>query len=202
MNLNKLKRSKVSFLLIVVPSVLAALWLVSTSRAATETPDYGVVRTDGKFEIRDYPALTVATTPMESDEMNRGFGQLFKFITGSNEGAEKIAMTSPVLIDTAKDKQTMSFIMPKTSVEKGVPKPVGDSVTLGKVEAARFAVLRFDGGRTTENEQAAIEKLKGWLDGQKLAGKGDPLFAYYDPPWTPVFLRRNEVLIRIEKIHE
>ncbi len=46
--------------------VFAAFWLVSTSRAATETPDYKVIRTDGKFEIRDYPALTVATTPMEA----------------------------------------------------------------------------------------------------------------------------------------
>src|SRR3954465_5906311 len=103
----------------------AAFWLVSTSRAATETPEYKVVRTDGKFELRDYPALTVATTPMEGTEMNGGFGQLFRFITGSNEGAEKIAMTSPVLINTAPDKKTMSFIMPQAAVEKGVPKPVG-----------------------------------------------------------------------------
>ena len=180
----------------------AAFWLVSTSRAATETPDYKVVRTDGKFEIRNYPALTVATTPMEGGEMNRGFGQLFRFIAGSNEGAEKIEMTSPVLIDTVNDKKTMSFIMPRKAVEKGVPKPTGDRVALGKMEAARFAVLRFDGGRTSENEKAALAKLNAWLEAQKLAGKGAPIFAYYDPPWTPIFMRRNEVMIRIEKHHE
>jgi hypothetical protein len=134
--------------------------------------------------------------------MNGGFGQLFRYITGKNEGAEKIEMTSPVLIDTGKDGKTMSFIMPRKTVEKGVPKPAGDSVSLGKVEAARFAVLRFPGGRTTENEKAAIEKLTAWLEGQKIAGKGDPMFAYYDPPWTPVFLRRNEVMIRIDKHHD
>ena len=33
---------------------------------------------------------------------------------------------------------------------------------------------------------------------QKIAGKEDPILAYYDPPWTPVFLRRNEVMIRVE----
>ena len=60
-------------------------------------------------------------------------------------------------------------------------------------------MLRFAGGRTVENEKAAIEKLTAWLEGQKLAGKGDPIFAYYDPPWTPVFLRRNEVMIRIRQ---
>ena len=72
--------------------------------------------------------------------------QLFRFITGSNESAEKIAMTSPVLIDYAKGRQTINLIMPKKAVEKGVPKPAGECVTLSKVEPARFAVLRFAGG--------------------------------------------------------
>ncbi|MEO6788083.1 MAG: heme-binding protein [Chthoniobacteraceae bacterium] len=187
---------------IVVPLALAAFWLVSTSRAATETPEYKIVRTDGKFEIRDYPALTVATTPMEGAEMNGGFGKLFRFITGNNEGSEEIAMTSPVLIDTTMDKKTMSFIMPKKAVEKGVPKPSGESVTLGKVPAARFAVLRFEGGRTAENEKAAIEKLKAWLGAEKIGAKGELVFAYYDPPWTPTFMRRNEVMVRIGKHDE
>jgi hypothetical protein len=185
-------------LAIVMPIALGIFWLVTTSRAATETPSYKVVRTDAPFEIRDYPAFTLATITMDDGEMNRSFGQLFRFITGSNAEAEKIAMTSPVLIDAAKDKKTMSFIMPKKAVEKGVPKPAGDSVSLGKVDAARFAVMRFGGGRTAQNEKTAIEKLKAWLRVQKIAEKGDPVFAYYDPPWTPVFLRRNEVMIRVE----
>ena len=198
-----MRRSKLPILLaILLPVAAAVFWLVNTSRAATETPDYKVIRTDEKFEIRDYPTLTIATTQMNDDGMNGGFGQLFRFITGKNEGSEKIEMTSPVLIDTAKDKKTMSFIMPRKAVEKGVPKPAGESVSLGKVVAARFAVLRFAGGRTAEHEKAAIEKLTTWLDGQKIAGKGDPIFAYYDPPWTPVFLRRNEVMIRIDKHHD
>ena len=198
-----MKRHKIPVLIaIVLPIALAAFWLVGNSRAATETPDFKVIRTDDKFEIRDYPALTIATTPMSDDGMNGGFGELFRFITGKNETAEKIEMTSPVLIDTAKDKKTMSFIMPKKAVEKGVPKPAGDGVSLGKVEAARFAVLRFGGGRTAENEKEAIEKLRTWLGGQQIAGKGEPLFAYYDPPWTPVFMRRNEVMIRIAKNHK
>lgn len=186
-------------LLILIPVVIAAFWLVSTSRAATETPEYKVVRTDNKFEIRDYPALTIATTPMNGDGMNGSFGQLFRFIAGSNEGSEKIEMTSPVLIETSKEKKTMSFIMPKKTVEKGVPKPAGETVTLGKVEAARVAVFRFSGNRTTENEKTAIEKLNEWLTAQKIVGRGEPVFAYYDPPWTPTFLRRNEVMIRIDK---
>ena len=184
---------------IAVPVAVAAFWLVSTSRAATETAEYKVIRKDGDVETRDYPALSVATAPMSGDDMDGSFGKLFRFITGSNARSEKISMTTPVLIETTKDKRTMSFVMPKAAVEKGVPQPSGESVSIGKMEAARFAVLRFAGGRTTANEERAIAKLRGWLETEKIAGKGEPRFAYYDPPWTPAFLRRNEVMIRINK---
>jgi DNA gyrase inhibitor GyrI len=93
----------------------------------------------------------------------------------------------------------MSFIMPKKAVADGVPKPTGENVSLGKVEAARFAVLRFSGGRTAKNEAKAIEKLKAWLDRNKIAGHGSVMFAYYDPPWTPFFMRRNEAMIRVDR---
>ena len=185
-------------ILLAITAAAASFWFASNSRAATETPEYKVTRTDGSFEIRDYSALVVASTEMKGNEMNDGFGELFRYISGQNEDSEKIAMTAPVLIDTAPEKKTMSFIMPQETVKNGAPKPAGESVNLAKVEAARFAVHRFEGGRTKENESAAREKLLAWLEGQKIAAKGAPIFAYYDPPWTPVFLRRNEVMIRIE----
>ena len=195
-----MKRRKITIALaLAIPLVLATFWLVSTSRASTETAEYKVIRKDGDVEIRDYPALIVATAPMDDGEMNGSFGKLFRFITGTNAQSEKIAMTTPVLIETTKDKRTMSFVMPKKTVEKGVAKPSGESVSLGRVDAARFAVLRFGGGRTAENEEKAIGKLKAWLEAGKLVAKGEPIFAYYDPPWTPVFMRRNEVMLRIGK---
>lgn len=194
-----MKRTMPLLIIFAAVFVIAALWLVSNSRAATETPAYKVIRTDGKFEIRDYPAMTIASTPMRDGGMNRGFGQLFRFITGSNQAKEKISMTSPVLVDAASDKRAISFIMPRATVEKGVPQPSGEDVSLGKVEAARFAVLRFRGGRTEKTEQLAIAALDEWLRAQKITPHGAPLFAYYDPPWTPIFMRRNEVMRRIEK---
>ncbi len=198
-----MKRKTLPILIaIVLPVGVAIFWLISTSRAATETTEYKLIRKDGDLEIREYPTLIVATTPMSDGEMNGSFGQLFRFITGTNAQSEKIAMTTPVLIDTAKGKRTMSFVMPKKAVEKGVPQPSGESVSLGKIAAARFAVLRFGGGRTAEHEEKAAGKLKAWLKARKIAVKGEPIFAYYDPPWTPVFLRRNEVMIQIQAMHE
>jgi hypothetical protein len=191
-------KKKMTFLLL-LPIALVAFWFASNSRAATETPEYKVVRADGKIEIRDYPALTVATTPMSADGMNGGFGNLFRFITGSNESKEKIEMTAPVLIDNTTEKKTMSFIMPQSTVSKGVPKPAASTVSLSSMPATRFVVLRFSGGRNEDNEKKAIAALRAWMTSQKLTGKGEPLFAYYDPPWTLIPFRRNEVMIRIEK---
>lgn len=191
-------KTRMTLYLIMIPVVLTALWFVSNTRASTETPEYKVIRTDGKVEIRDYPSLTVATTQMAGDGMNGGFRQLFRFITGSNEAKEKIEMTSPVLITNATGKKAMSFVMPAKTVAKGVPKPTGETVKLNRLDAARFAVLRFSGRRSAGNEEKAIATLKAWMQAQKLTGQEEPMFAYYDPPWTPTPMRRNEVMIRIE----
>ena len=184
--------------LILIAVALMAVWLIANSRAYTETPEYHVVRSDGKIEIRDYPNLTVAATPMAGDGMNGGFGQLFRFITGSNESGETIEMTSPVLIANTTEKKSMSFIMPKVTADKGVPGPAGDAVKLDSIEAGRFAVLRFSGRRSQELEKKAITTLRAWLAAETLTALGEPLFAYFDPPWTPTPMRRNEVMIRIQ----
>jgi hypothetical protein len=185
------------FLILAAPVVLLAGWLIQTSRAAVESPTYHIVRTDGKMEVRDYPRLNLASTPLGRDPMNNGFGRLFRFITGSNKTKSKIAMTTPVLIETKGENRTMSFILPHQMTEKFAPQPVGGNVTLGHLEATRFAVFRFHGGRTERNESEAVRLLREWLNREKLSSIGDPFFAYYDPPWTPVFLRRNEVLLRV-----
>ena len=183
---------------ILAAAIVGGSWLVGNSRAATETPKYETVKTDDKIEIRDYPELMVATTAMKSDR-DDSFMTLFRFITGANESKQKIEMTSPVLIASEKDVRTMSFIVPKATAENGIPKPTGDSVTVRKLEASRFVALRFAGKRSTQTEEKAVEKLRTWMTSEKLEAKGEPVFAYYDPPWTPVFMRRNEVMLRIEK---
>lgn len=192
-------RNKLFPILVLALPFAAVFWFIRNSRAAIETPDYKVVRADGRFEIRDYPSLTTVTTVMGNDEMNGSFMRLFRFITGNNEGSEKISMTAPVLVDSVPEGRKMSFILPGKTVKKGVPKPLSGNVELGKVEAARFAVFRFKGGRTAENEVRATARLKTWLRLEGLTAKGAAIFAYYDPPWTPVFMRRNEVMVRVEK---
>lgn len=172
-------------------------WLYNNSRANTETPNYKVTKTDGAFELREYPNLKLAKTGMASD-MDGSFMRLFGYISGKNEREEKIAMTTPVLIDRSANAGSMSFIVPKAVEAKGAPQPKADAVKVETWKGGLFAAHRFDGSARGKNEAESVQKLRDWCIAQKLVTEGEPVFAYYDPPWTPGFLRRSEVMLRVQ----
>ena len=64
---------------------------------------------------------------------------------------------------------------------------------------ARFAVFTYAGRRTNANEAEALRLLRAWMEKKKLRAEGEPVFAYFDPPWTLPFLRRNEVMLRVAR---
>ena len=169
------------------------------TRAGYETAPYHVVRADGKFELRDYPALAVVETPtIRSRNGGDGsFMRLFRFITGGNVAKQKIAMTTPVFMTGDETNATMAFVLPAKVKTGGVPKPTDAAVTVRELPAGQFAVLRFSGGRKAANETKAVEKLKAWTTQAGLKTETTPVFGYFDPPWTPTFLRRNEAMLRI-----
>lgn len=191
-------RTRLFILSLTTPVLLGGCWLVKNSRASVEQAPYQSLLKEGDFELRDYPALTLATTAMSTGSMNGGFGRLFRYITGANDRQEEISMTTPVLIETGADTRTMSFVMPEKTRVQGPPPPSSAEVQLRTVPAQRRAALRFPGGTSRENEAKAAERLQAWIAEKKLRPLGTPTFAYYDPPWTPIPLRRNEVMIHIE----
>lgn len=170
------------------------------TRAGYESAPYQVVRSVGRYEIRDYPTLTVAETTMAqaNREADGSFNRLFGFITGRNEAQAKIAMTTPVLMSGAETNRTMAFVLPAKMAADSAPRPADGAVTLKERAAGRFAVLRYRGGRTAEMEQATLEQLKAWMGTQGLPVLSSPTYGYFDPPWTPPFLRRNEVMLRTQ----
>lgn len=175
---------------------LQTLWMTACSSAKYETPDYCVVSVDGAVEIRDYPSLTVVSASMPHRGSDGTFMKLFRFISGKNERTEKIAMTTPVLM-TGADSGSMSFILPKDVATKGTPLPSSPDLSLTVKPATRYAVLRFSGSGSPEQSLRQAAKLEAWLKAKGITSTGGTLFAYYNPPWTPWFLRRNEVLIPI-----
>jgi DNA gyrase inhibitor GyrI len=172
------------------------------TRGGYESAAYTVVRTDGKFQVRDYPALRVAETITTDPEKGEdgSFGRLFRFITGGNKEEQKIAMTTPVFMSTTGTNRTMAFVMPTTFESGQVPEPSDEAVTLRELPAGRFAVLRYGGGRKATREAAVLEKLEAWIRAEGLSAESSPIYGYFDPPWTPAFLRRNEVMLQIEPI--
>ena len=172
------------------------------TRSGYESAPYKVVRTDGKFQVRDYPALTVVETPMASGSRNGddgSFMRLFRFITGGNEAKQKIAMTTPVFMTGSETNATMAFVMPAQMKTGEVPKPSDGSVTVRELAAGWFAVLRFSGGRNAEKEAKSLTRLLAWMESERLRVLSPPVYGYFDPPWTPAFLRRNEVMLRTER---
>ena len=175
----------------------AGVWFWSTR--SVETPDYTIELADGAIEIRNYPALVVASIEKAGDRnaaARAAFGPLAGYITARERPGEKIAMTAPVT--QARDDQdwVVSFIMPSGRTLEDLPVPTG-SVRLSDIPPRRVAAIRFSGRWTDARFAAAEDRLNAWLSTNGLTASGPTQYAYYNDPFTPPFLRRNEVQIEI-----
>jgi hypothetical protein len=118
----------------------------------------------------------------------------------TNELSEKMAMTAPVLQEQHMDKWKVRFVMPKKYSFETLPKPNSKKVTLIPLPARRFAVIRFSGLADNESIKLHTEELKAYIVAEKLNPIGGTVLAFYNPPWTIPFLRRNEVMIEVDSI--
>lgn len=172
---------------------------VTTSRAGYESAAYEVEEKDGKFEIRKYEEHQVASTSTAGENRNGGFGTLFRYISGENEEKRKIAMTTPVFMPASEEgkPQEMQFVVPSDVAASGTPAPNSARVKIKTMPAGRYAALRFPGQLNAKTQKAKLAELRLLLEEKKLESEGAPMFAGYDPPWTPGPMRRNEVLLKI-----
>ncbi len=182
---------------------------------AIEEAAYKVERKDGQFELRQYEAHILAETIVDGDledAGNKAFRRLFRYISGHNEksgkiamtapvgqvpAGEKIAMTAPVGQQRRQDQWAVSFMMPASYTMETLPPPKDPLVTLRQVPARRVAAVRYSGTWSEERYQRHKQLLDAWLQAQGLAATGDAEWARYNPPMTPWFMRRNEILIPV-----
>lgn len=168
----------------------------------TEEPVFAVVRADGDFELRDYPALVVAevTSPGSRERASgASFRRLAAYIFAQDRpaGGEKIAMTAPVLQNEAQPGTwRMRFVMPSKYTLATLP-PAPADIALTQMPARRMAAVRFSGNGGAADLAAREASLRQWLTGQGITPAGDAEFAFYDAPMVPGPLRRNEVLIPV-----
>ena len=189
---------------------------------AVEEPQYRIEREYGSFEVRVYAPAIVAETVVTGgfgDGTNEGFRRLAGYIFGANGGGRKIAMTAPVGAEPARgaagtkiamtapvgaekstDGWTVTFTMPSSFTLASLPVPNDARVRLREIPARRVAAARFSGTWGAERFEDVARKLVADARAAGLDPAGaPPVFARYNPPWTPWFLRRNEVLIPLEE---
>lgn len=183
---------------------------------AVEEPQWTLVLRDGAFEIRDYAPTVVAETEISGERgsaINEGFRRLARFIFGGNEPNRSIAMTAPVaqrqgerIAMTAPVAQTRSesawivtFYMPPGSTLTAMPRPLDSRVTLRETPARRVAVLRFSGLATQSNLEDHAGALRARIAQHGERAVGPVTYAFYNPPWTLPWARRNEVMLELAR---
>jgi hypothetical protein len=199
-------------------AVLAAFVFGAAGSVAmgTEEAAYAVEKTDGDFQIRQYAPQVVAETvvdgPLE-DAGNKAFRPLFKYISGANRSkeqvamtapvgqqreGEKIAMTAPVGQAAVSNRWAVTFMMPTNFTMETLPEPTDEKVRLRAIPARRMAAVQYSGTWSRRRYERNLARLREWMKAQGLAAAGDPVWARYNAPFTPWFLRRNEILLPME----
>ena len=181
-------------------AILAALLLWTLYGAivsmSVKEPSYQVVEVlDDRVEIREYSDQIWAVT--DADDENRGFGLLFSYISGANDEGRKIEMTAPVVTGNAEGRPFIAFVIPEGFDLEGTPRPRDERVKIEVVEGRRMAAVRFSGYATEERQKRHLSALNETLKAHGMMARGDPVLMQYNDPWTPPFIRRNEVAVEV-----
>jgi hypothetical protein len=179
-----------------------------------EQPEYKVTASEGSIEIRAYGPMIAAEAEVQGERkaaIQEGFRLIAAYIFGANkpnakiamtapvqqQSAQNIAMTAPVTQQTDGNRWTVRFIMPGKWTMETLPTPNDTRVTLKPVPAKRMAVIRFSGTANDNVIGSKTDELRKYALEHKLATVGEPLLAFYNPPWTLPFFRRNEIMLEL-----
>ncbi|MEM6682548.1 MAG: heme-binding protein [Pseudomonadota bacterium] len=174
----------------------AYAWSVSS----VETPNYRVDRSDGDFEIRTYPAMALAQVRRlgsRQSAVGQSFRPLAGYIFAKERAGDKIAMTAPVVQSAAEDGWTVSFILSAPLTADTAPAPAGDVQIIDQPERT-MAAIRFSGSWSDAKFEEASQRLQAWVEQQGLEAQGGFEYGYYNDPFTPAFMRRNEVMVPVQ----
>ncbi len=188
-----------------------------------EEPAFTATQVAENIEMRNYKPLIVAETTATGERkeaISQGFRVIADYIFGNNTTKQEIKMTAPVLQQAASEKiapsekipmtapvlqqqtadktWTVQFVMPSEYTLQTLPTPNNKAVLLKEIPAQKFVVIRFSGRMTAENLREHQALLEAYIAKNGLKKQGEPQFAFYNPPWTLPFFRRNEVMWRVE----
>lgn len=197
--------------------IILGIWSIAgyMSNKGVEEPPFMVETQASDYEIRYYSVQLRAEVVMEGnyrEALYGGFRVLADYIFGNNttsqsismtapvtaEASQKIPMTAPVLLAGAENRHVIAFIMPRIYSLESLPKPNNPDITIKKIEERRVAAVRFGGYATEGRVNKKVKALKSALERDGVTMTGEAQVAQYNPPWTPPWMRRNEILIPVE----
>lgn len=189
----------------------------SPEAEAIDSPNYRVVESADHIEIREYEQALIAQVTVSGDRKeasNRAFRLLFDFISGANQSQNKIAMTAPVIQQPPSQKIAMTapvsqqatddgqwdiaFFMPAEYTIDTVPVPTNNRVRLIELSEDRIIAIRFSGRNSDSNFDKHHQELLAYIQTNNIEHDPHPIYAYYNSPFTPWFMRRNEIMYRLK----
>jgi hypothetical protein len=87
----------------------------------------------------------------------------------------------------------VQFVLPKGVTLATAPEPIDQRITLRQVQPMRVAVIRYSGFWSDANYNKHLAQLKETLRKAGVKWSGEPIYSRYNSPFTPWFLRRNEI---------
>ena len=163
-----------------------------------EEPRFNVIKKDNAIELRSYePFLQAEVTvsaPERDDAANEGFRALAGYIFFFFAPKEKMAMTVPVIQKKIQNGWTVHFVMPLSRTLQDLPKPDNAKVTLVQQPAKKMIAITFSGTSSKENLGKHEAALRSYVTQQKIKIKGEPVYAFYNSPFSLPFMRRNEIM--------
>ena len=188
-----------------------------------ELPSYTISESHGAIELRNYQPQLVAEVTVDGtrdEAARRGFRILANYIFGDNVPQEKVAMTAPVLqkseVVQKPEKETIAmttpvvqapqghrwiiqFGMPKKYTLATLPKAKDDRIHFRMTEPKYVAAIRFSGRWSDKAFNENKTKIEQFIADRKLKPLSQPVFAYYDDPFTFPWNRRNEIVVEVIK---
>lgn len=199
---------------------IVILWsLFGYFSSRVEKTQYSVLESKMDYEIRLYPTHIVAQTVVEGsykEALSQGFRIIAKYIFGGNTKKESISMTSPVVEKNTKsesiamtspvmasiegESHVIAFGMPSSYTIDTLPIPNDNRIKIVTIPEKKMAAIRFSWVRTDARVQSKKAQLTQVLKKDNIIIVGEPEYAGYNAPWTPLWMTRNEVLVKIMQV--
>ena len=202
-------------LTVLIVMVLIILYaVVGVFMSKVEQPKYEIISSQGDIEIRQYQPMVIAEVTIygkRKEAIKSGFKILAGYIFGDNklrenismtapvkqQSNEKISMTAPVRQQEVPGRWKISFVMPSQYSISTIPIPDYKDISIEKIDSKKYAVIKFSGMNSDKNIHFHENKIKKYLSENKIQSISSSIYAFYNPPLTLPFLRRNEVMIEI-----